>query len=57
VVAKADELVKGLLGLCFEVTCGLKGYLANFKASSFLLGCFLSLSFLLLYALLSGFVC
>lgn len=57
VVTKADEEIECLLGLLLEVTVWLEVYFADFKASSFLLGYFLSLSFLLLYALLSGFGC
>jgi hypothetical protein len=56
-VSFTDVGVYGLLGLLDEVTAGLYCELSNLEASSFLLGGFLSLSFLLLYALLSGFGC
>lgn|GEM_PF-5125021 len=56
-VTFSDEGVEFCLGLFCEVTEGFYCELSNLEASSLLLCCFLSLSFLLLYALLSGFGC
>jgi len=55
-VAGSDEFVKGYLGLLMEVTEGLYCELADFNASSFLLGFIFSPSLRFLYRLLAVFL-